>query len=1149
MATIDLSRSATDFRKHYKSVRAQQGRVLVDDDFNENERFHGEESRNQIVEIVGPAGAPGDGFLISNPRLTGGRIDFDLAEGSLYVGGYRLDLDGPTTFQTQQDWLEIFGSGALDAPTALRNDLVYVETFLVPVSSVEDSETFEVALGGPETSTRMRQLQRVSILSDFNGADCQVGWQALATSFQSAKRGTINEQNELVPDTKLKIQFANNGSSTDLCSPPVAGGYLGAENQAIRVQLVDNTHFTWGFDNAAPLYRVKVDLVNGLLTQVTMLTEPKDQAHWPSAGQVVEFLPWAAVLPNNEKMAEIAGLLTRVAASFDPDTKQFTIDPGNPLPLNFGMDWQQRSDAGQLAPQASEIFLYMRVWSRGGDTTSPVAIPFVPGTPVDLLGTGLQVVFSGNDAPATAFWIIAARPNSPDLVVPWSLEIGRGPNGYRRFFAPLGVIRWTVSGGAVTGVVIDDCRPPFSPLTRIRGCCTITVGDGESSFGKFTSIQTAIDALPAAGGEICILPGTYTENVIIKNRHHVVIHGCCSRTVLKPQNAASPVVTIVDSQFITIKDLLIATDTSTGILIASSLDKILRGGASDNVTIRAVHFEVRDAGAIACFYATNVYILDNHIHANVLAVSLSNSTSTGLAATIFLFGEDVEIARNRIVADSDSRLTTPLGGIQLFGLCEQIRIEHNHIEGGNGNGITLGAVFWVDSKTDPATGLGTGQGLPTNTGVVVDPGGCVHTGGGDTNPTGGDGNPQVPVAWGLFFDIRVLDNDILNMGSSGIGSPNLLPKTVGAPIVDFIEIAHNRITECAQLDRSDAANASPAPLPGRGGIALEMAAYAIVRDNWIALNGTSFVPSICGVWFGVGGGVLVERNNIIDNGPAIQTQQPFEAGPRAGIRLEFAAPAISLKSPGAVETDFPALRLRDNVVIAPSGPALAALARGPVSVANNEFTSARLDSVSPASPWPLDKIRGVFGGASIFLFDIGALSEISGTAVNFSTIALHQNGLAGNVAGAGSTDFVSGNMLFDDNRVLLNFPDAERTTIFSSVTLFSFADVGVESNQFGARTGNHPLVTNVLAVASSVRFEGNRCQDRFDAGFSGVTIGLMNDTSDNQGTRCFYATGLAALLVDTGNRAWLDLVAKDICPDLRRALDQRYIAVGFATLQ
>jgi hypothetical protein len=117
------------------------------------------------------------------------------------------------------------------------------------------------------------------------------------------------------------------------------------------------------------------------------------------------------------------------------------------------------------------------------------------------------------------------------------------------------------------------------------------------------------------------------------------------------------------------------------------------------------------------------------------------------------------------------------------------------------------------------------------------------------------------------------------------------------------------------------------------------------------------------------------------------------------------------------------------------------------------------------------------------------------------------------------------------------------------VTLLSLADIGIDSNQFLARTGNHLLLTNVLALGFSLRFEDNRCQDRFDTGFSGVTIGLMNNTSDNQGTRCFYAAGLAPLLVDHDNRAWLDVIAKNVCPDLRRALDSKYTAAGFASHQ
>jgi len=39
MPNIDISRDATDLRKHYDRVQMQQGRVLTDDDFNEAERL------------------------------------------------------------------------------------------------------------------------------------------------------------------------------------------------------------------------------------------------------------------------------------------------------------------------------------------------------------------------------------------------------------------------------------------------------------------------------------------------------------------------------------------------------------------------------------------------------------------------------------------------------------------------------------------------------------------------------------------------------------------------------------------------------------------------------------------------------------------------------------------------------------------------------------------------------------------------------------------------------------------------------------------------------------------------------------------------------------------------------------------------------
>ena len=301
MATQDISRSAFDPRKQYTGVRMQQGRVILDDDWNENERIASEDLRRSRADIVGPAGSPDEGFCISNPLLTAdGQVDFDISSGSFYLGGNRLELDQAVTYLLQGDALQP-SELAVSAPSGARSDLAVLMTYQQPVSAVEDSELFEVALGGPDTTTRLRTMQRVVLYANIEGDTCAEAWQQLQALLEAAGQGTLNAEHELIVDTELTVSFTTGDLPEDLCTPTAAGGYLGAENQAIRVQLVDDSHLTWGFDNAAPLYRVQVAADR---QTVTMLTEPKDQAHWPLAEQTVEILPWTAVLPNNEKVAE-----------------------------------------------------------------------------------------------------------------------------------------------------------------------------------------------------------------------------------------------------------------------------------------------------------------------------------------------------------------------------------------------------------------------------------------------------------------------------------------------------------------------------------------------------------------------------------------------------------------------------------------------------------------------------------------------------------------------------------------------------------------------------------------------------------------------------------------------------------------------------
>jgi hypothetical protein len=940
MATIDLSRSATEFVKHYTSVRAQMGRVFTDDDHNDNERLHGEEERRSLVDIIGPAGSPDDGFLIKNPTVIGGKIDFEISPGTFYLGGNRLVLENIEQFQTQRDWVNMSASDRPAPPVgAPRFDLVYLECWHQPVSAVEDSELFEVALGGPDTSERMRLMRRVRVFPGAATGDCHKDWATLIGMWTAAGLGTVNEHNELVVDTTLTVGFEAGADPNDLCSPPVAGGYLGAENQAIRVQLVDQAHFTWGFDNAAPLYRINIGPNNvNQVRKITMITEPKDQAHWPVAGQIVEILPWSAELANGEKLAEGHGFLARIDTPYDPDTHELFISAD--VPAGFGEDWLSRPDETQLKPE----FFYMRVWNRGTDTTSLPAIPFVNnGAAVKLGNTGLNVAFHGNAYHPADFWIIAARPQSPNRVVPWLLESGRGPHGIRRYYAVLGVIQWTTEAD---GKVTHDCREKFPPLTRLRGCCTYTVGDGTNSFGAYSSIQAAINSLPPEGGEICLLPGLYKENVSIIKQHDIRIHGCGVRSVLQDNgHAQSAVITILDSQRIEINNLEIQTPVVTGIQVTST-----PAGEPNKNGIHAIDLDdltivARDASAIDCQGGEFIRIRRNVIEAQELLAPIG-TTPAGESPLVYVRADDVLIEDNRIVASAARRLILATGGVQIGGGSERVEVRRNHIDGGNGNGITLGSLVWVSENPNPVGGGGGFTRVGT-IGFVVDANGCLKPNPHPQAPKDPNNNPMKPQSEGDLYDIRILDNDILDMGTCGISTLRFFEPAFGPVNVRGLDVEQNRIRHCVQLELGDNPFGPGTPV-GFGGVTLVAVEDFELRGNRIEENGNSYIDPICGVYVGLARGFVAESNIIAENGPRIATAKQPTTGPRGGIVIEMAlTPLFEMggeMARDAERTGSPAARIGDNIVTAPHGRALALKARGSVMVEGNVFTSRGVET-------------------------------------------------------------------------------------------------------------------------------------------------------------------------------------------------------------
>src|SRR5690242_9113079 len=160
----DFSRNTVDPRKHYRSVRMQQGRVQIDSDWNEQADIVGYLIETQIRDLLGPGGAPvaAPGFAIGLDDGDGAAQAADqsaappdcwIGAGRYYVDGILCENDQQIRFLSQPD----HPSAALPAAGSDAY-IAYLDVWQRHVGAVEAPDLREVALGGIDTTTRVRTI-------------------------------------------------------------------------------------------------------------------------------------------------------------------------------------------------------------------------------------------------------------------------------------------------------------------------------------------------------------------------------------------------------------------------------------------------------------------------------------------------------------------------------------------------------------------------------------------------------------------------------------------------------------------------------------------------------------------------------------------------------------------------------------------------------------------------------------------------------------------------------------------------------------------------------------------------------------------------------------------------------------------------------
>jgi hypothetical protein len=1130
MPNADISRHLNQPRKHYSGARLQQGRPLLDSDFNEGAEARAGLWRTALVDIVGAAGSQDDGFM---PALKAGDtvasklvrfgaatqafvLDYPLKAGSMYVGGSRWEQAAAEPVIFQRGFLQMGAATAPRAGLGEQRQLSYLRGWEQPVTAVEDGEMLEPSLGGADSAARVRRVRRVEV-RNVQPTDCAAAFAEVLEDLGHGDTATYDPPTcELRSNGRLQMTFQGApAAECGPCQPSHEGRYLGGESHAIRIMLTAPDRYVWAYDNAAPLYRVRLVLDGAGGSRVEMLTPPKDTFHHPRQQTVVEFLPWEALLDNgraqddsstgatfvNEKVAARVGILAEVDGPYDPAARTFHVrlapDSAQQIGVGqgttgtkgdkqavvnlktgtapeqdgFALRWDpqhpfdEQLNPTENSPDGFVTYLYMRVWHLK-QTDEALTIPTSSDRPLGL--TGLVPVFTGRGRPGD-FWTVAVRPEAPDEILPRELMLAGGvpPHGPREVVAPLCLLTWRSLTGIVHELVrIDDCRATVPPLIQ-RGCCTYEVGPG----GDFQTIQAAVDALPVSGGRICVRAGVYREELRIAGKSNVVVAGCGPRTRIESPPAASGEALVQielgeAGHDVTLRDLAVGADGQLGVRVVGGSRVALRGLAFRQTpgpanTLRS---------AVHTLGTGDVRISDCRVET---ARAFTHHAALYLDAPA---GAIVE----RTTVDTlplSGRGSFAWGGIHVAGGSRGVELRGNLIRGGRGHGITLGSVVFgaLDGTRLGLEGAGRGQSnrAPpfSATGVLLpftfDPDG---TGAREFFP-----EPQTAVD-----DLIVCDNRIEGVGGSGISSLALQvehdERATGPPLCfrrTTFALTNSVIEDNRLVENARQRAASDGESVAVGGIVLSDAARVTVRGNLVEGSGAAGSVPVCGIAVARGEHVSVVGNRIRGNGPP-------EGLPDAGgaVTPRYHG-GIVVASPQSREADLPGnIQVRRNVVDQPAAPALFVMSRGACQVTANHFHTHRPP--------------GLLLAATVLIFSAGKPWE----AVDLPEGEPNQDRW---LQPNGSREYLNGRaqdlpegdggaLCFNGNQVTTNAQTDSNFGGFAA-TLLSLDHVSALGNQFAARGFEPSRLPQVAAIGLTTDVAVNRVAESVNR--SDISLGVM----------------------------------------------------------
>jgi len=552
----DFSRLTFDKTKHYTGVLAQQGRVSLDADTNEQQAITQYRHDATAADVIGPSGVPkqGGGFAIG---VSGDAKDLTIGAGTLYVDGLLCENEQTDVLLTNQPDLPLKQGnfGGFTLPTTAGRYLAYLDVWQRYVGALDDPQIKEVALGGPDTTTRLKTVWQVKLTT--------VGASDTCATFGADWRPVAKRTGMLAASTTSATTSAN-----DPCVLPPTAGFRRLENQLYRIEIHrggDRTQatFKWSRDNGT----VATAITNMSGQTLTVQDVGRDSLLSFAPGQWAELIDDRLDL-NDPDGSNMRGQLVQIdTVNHGTHAVVLKAVPSS-LPLRPTID-------GNAASHPK-----LRRWDQrgvgGGATGLDNGIP-LPTGPLEL-EDGLQIEFTDGTYSAGDYWLVPARTAINDLSggIEWPRDpatnqlLPQEPHGIAHHYSPLALVDFDATAQAFT--LVSDCRKPFSSLVVVQetldelarrqgsGSCTFTVAPEAGWERVFEQVADDGDA------KICFAIGTYalTTPVVVRGKGHLTLSGCKQGTRIIAATAEAALV-FENCRSVTVRDLYAETGVADAV--------------------------------------------------------------------------------------------------------------------------------------------------------------------------------------------------------------------------------------------------------------------------------------------------------------------------------------------------------------------------------------------------------------------------------------------------------------------------------------------------------------------------------------------------------------------------------------------------------